>query len=642
MGAFVSLFLVVGAVEDFGARPQTASAASGSDFNPGLIISDSNFYNSSAMTEAEIQAFLSAKVGQCRNSNCLADYRQNTVSHTFSFGTCAPYIGGNNESAARIIYKVQVACGLSAKVILVTLQKEQSLVTDPAPSNMQMQKALGQGCPDTADCDATYASFFMQIYSAGRQFTWYNNPNGSFTYIGIGVSRNIAYSPTGSCGSSPVVVRNRATAALYYYTPYQPNAAALGNLYGVGDGCSAYGNRNFWRIYSDWFGTPVGSPYVNLDEVSPTWGGINVRGWARGAGDDSIQYLWVNIDGNGGPIAANKTLNWFGAYFPGYSATHGFQEFITASPGAHEVCLYYPNWVECRYVTVPRGMGSFDSAAGVRGGIEVQGWSVDALATGQSYIWVNVDGEGGAWATNVSLPWLPLVAPGASPDQGFRRTVPALPGSHQVCVYGAEALLGCRTVVVPAGVGSFDSASSVPGGALIQGWFVDFTRTQYSYVWVSVDGAASRPYITNTDLPWLGGYIPGAGTHHGYSLFIPMSKGIHQICVTGEKLHGCKSVTVATQYPAGADVIEAVPSGVRVAGWALDSLNQSEIAYPWITIDGVGRHVRADQFIPWFPALFPEAGSNHGFDSIIPLNPGQHQVCISMDLTLRCQVVNVQ
>src|SRR5690606_20979087 len=52
--------------------------------------------------------------------------------------------------------------------------------------------------------------------------------------------------------------KNEATAALYNYTPYTPNAAALANLYTTGDSCSSYGNRNFWAFYTDWFGSPVG------------------------------------------------------------------------------------------------------------------------------------------------------------------------------------------------------------------------------------------------------------------------------------------------------------------------------------------------------------------------------------------------
>jgi hypothetical protein len=35
------------------------------------------------------------------------------------------------------------------------------------------------------------------------------------------------------------------TPALDNHTPYEPKTAALANLYGSGDSCSSYGNRNF-------------------------------------------------------------------------------------------------------------------------------------------------------------------------------------------------------------------------------------------------------------------------------------------------------------------------------------------------------------------------------------------------------------
>jgi hypothetical protein len=54
-----------------------------------------------------------------------------------------------------------------------------------------------------------------------------------------------------------MTIKNKATARLYVYTPYTPNKAALTNLYGLGDSCSTYGNRNFWRIFNDWFGSSV-------------------------------------------------------------------------------------------------------------------------------------------------------------------------------------------------------------------------------------------------------------------------------------------------------------------------------------------------------------------------------------------------
>ena len=38
---------------------------------------------------------------------------------------------------------------------------------------------------------------------------------------------------------SDVFIQSKANAALYTYTPYQPNAAALNNMYSTGDGFAA-------------------------------------------------------------------------------------------------------------------------------------------------------------------------------------------------------------------------------------------------------------------------------------------------------------------------------------------------------------------------------------------------------------------
>ena len=227
--ALIAAVLVPTAVQS-----DRADALSAADWDAGYIISDENFYNGSAMSEAEIQRFLETTVGTCQNSNCLAVYREDTPTRTWSFGTCSTYAGAAGESAARIIFKVQQACNLSAKVILVTLQKEQSLLTNRAPSDGIMRKAMGYGCPDTAACDSTYYGFFNQLFAAGRQLTWYGNPAGSFTSIRVGQVNAIQYHPNAGCGTKDVLVRNRATAALYYYTPYTPNAAALANLGGTG------------------------------------------------------------------------------------------------------------------------------------------------------------------------------------------------------------------------------------------------------------------------------------------------------------------------------------------------------------------------------------------------------------------------
>lgn len=98
----------------------------------------------------------------------------------------------------------------------------------------------------------------MQVWMAARQYRVYRQ-SSTFQANGwykVGKNNQIQYNPNASCGKQTVFIENQATQGLYYYTPYVPNAAALANLNGTGDSCSAYGNRNFWRLFWQWFGDP--------------------------------------------------------------------------------------------------------------------------------------------------------------------------------------------------------------------------------------------------------------------------------------------------------------------------------------------------------------------------------------------------
>ena len=246
-----------------------AHAANGADFNPGYIISDAQFFDGGSMSPTSVQAFIQGQVGSCASgATCLLNYTQPTPSIAAD-AYCAAYPGSGNERAADIIAKVGAACGISPKVLLVLLQKEMSLVTLRSPDAWRFTSATGFSCPDTAPCDPAFSGFFYQVYYAARQFqryvkhpTWWNYQPGRVNQI--------LYNPNSGCGSSPVYIQNAATAALYIYTPYQPNAAALSNLYGTGDGCSSYGNRNFWRLFSDWFGSPTEASSLVRTEANAT------------------------------------------------------------------------------------------------------------------------------------------------------------------------------------------------------------------------------------------------------------------------------------------------------------------------------------------------------------------------------------
>ena len=96
----------------------------------------------------------------------------------------------------------------------------------------------------------------------------------------------------------------------------------------------------------------------------------------------------------------------------------------------------------------PIGAGAFDSAVGVPGGIQISGWSLDQTTSASTYIWVNVNGSGGAFRANKPLSWIPSLFPGLGTDHGFSEKILKAPGQYQVCVSGSTALLGCKTVTV--------------------------------------------------------------------------------------------------------------------------------------------------------------------------------------------------
>ncbi|MTA81223.1 MAG: hemagglutinin [Actinobacteria bacterium] len=248
---------------------QPAAAADLSQFRAGNIISDSLFWDSNAMTVAQIQDFLNAKVPSCQSGYvCLKDYRETTWTTTAN-PMCAAYTGAANETAATIIFKVAKACGVSQKAILVMLQKEQGLVTHTWPSGWRYTAAMGAGCPDTAACDSDYYGFFNQVRYGSYLLKRYTQPPGTgpgtwwdtrFDLMKpVGRVSQIQYHPNIACGTQDVYIENQATHALYLYTPYTPNSAALAAGYSTGDGCSAYGNRNFFNYYTDWFGSTQAS-----------------------------------------------------------------------------------------------------------------------------------------------------------------------------------------------------------------------------------------------------------------------------------------------------------------------------------------------------------------------------------------------
>ena len=257
----------------------TVEAASLADFDPGYIISDYQMGRYDAMSEAEIQAFLTSK-NACKNTNYnqyLSLSANSAAKWHFENGhfVCLSEelfgdgeVIGSGETAAHIIWQAAQDYKINPQALLVLLQKETSLITDTIPNNYDYRKATGYGCPDTAPCSAEYYGFKNQVRKAAALFRqvldggWTNYPLGN---------NYVQYNPAAACGGSVVNIRSLATSALYRYTPYQPNAAAITAGYGYGDTCSAYGNRNFYLYFEDWFGgakEEKDTTKTNVDQIT--------------------------------------------------------------------------------------------------------------------------------------------------------------------------------------------------------------------------------------------------------------------------------------------------------------------------------------------------------------------------------------
>lgn len=267
-----------------------------SEFNAGYLIDDSVFYDSDTMTVEEIQNFLDAKSPACdmwgtglitgrtypdgtkvpsgvtrsqyskvmrekygKNQYhdppyvCINKYYENPETHETLYETQGVATTGM-KSAAQIIYDVAQEYSINPQVLLVLIKKESLVWGDNWPLKYEYNTVMGYGCPDNAPCNEAYYGFYNQVQKAAWQLKYYREHPTSYRYKS-GQNNNIQYHPNIACGTKQVYLENIATTSLYIYTPYTPNDAALRAYPGTGDGCSSYGNRNFYMFFREWFGS---------------------------------------------------------------------------------------------------------------------------------------------------------------------------------------------------------------------------------------------------------------------------------------------------------------------------------------------------------------------------------------------------
>jgi hypothetical protein len=144
-------------------------------------------------------------------------------------GSLGRYVGpdhaGQSKSAAAMIAEASSRWGVSPKVVLATLQKEQSLLSRPFPTQRAQDWAMGCGKMD------------------GRTLNKYRGFGNQIWYGAASLSKNAGrwrQGATLNIDGNHVQPANAATFGLYRYTPH------------------VRGTMSFWLIYWRYFGDPLG------------------------------------------------------------------------------------------------------------------------------------------------------------------------------------------------------------------------------------------------------------------------------------------------------------------------------------------------------------------------------------------------
>ncbi len=237
-----------------------------SGFNPNKLIDDKVFSNSKTMSASDIQKFLENKGSVLANTSnsFISQLKEPVNNQALKEKLEDPSASSTtNRTAAELIYDAARSSGLNPQVILVTLNKEQSLITGRQNATAeQLQRALdfsmGFGCPDSQPCGEIYKGFYFQLFggvdaennrylgAAKSLMKSFETPGGRGPWFNGGAAKvgdtitlgNTLGGYEGVQAEQSITLSNSATAALYRYTPHVFN-----------------GNYNFWRFFKLWFGS---------------------------------------------------------------------------------------------------------------------------------------------------------------------------------------------------------------------------------------------------------------------------------------------------------------------------------------------------------------------------------------------------
>ena len=333
-------------------------------FNRNRLIDDHLFVDTDSMTQQEIQTWLNENAGFLRNwrddvnitfpgktdvngNKCLAhkatgktaaqiireashDWQAQYVvwrkpnnevipgsqwsSYNGTIQSCTNEVANWPDTNLRTV---------SPKVLLVTLQKEQSLISatgsyssnpsayeNPACCSSNEYKlawSMGYGVPDSGGKNHRFIGFYSQINWAAWQFRYnfersagtasninwdgvgsiyYSGPMIEGTYIRSASDTPRYYNGFNTIDGQSIYFENRATASLYHYTPHTYPGFT--------------GNFNFVQFYTNWFG-----PVIADDENVRVTRNLNITNYTPRI-DDTITATFEVVNDNDFPVTFSR------------------------------------------------------------------------------------------------------------------------------------------------------------------------------------------------------------------------------------------------------------------------------------------------------------------------------------------------
>lgn len=255
------------------------------NFNPNRILEDAELLDTSSMTLSDIQAFLVNK------NSYLANHRTENAYGTIKTAAEIIYdaavnnydiyydsksgqykcdnetIIGEKLNEDEIKLNCRKISTVSPKFLLLLLQKETSLIENTNPSQNHLDWATGYMIFDgMLTCNPyekcwRYKGFGKQVNSAALQFMYYLREPRKYAYQ-AGQTYTFANN-YGTISKESVVVtpENKATAALYNYTPHVFN-----------------GNYNVFRLWQRYFGPSVIEPVKKIVKNYPDGSLLKIDG----------------------------------------------------------------------------------------------------------------------------------------------------------------------------------------------------------------------------------------------------------------------------------------------------------------------------------------------------------------------------